>query len=139
MAAADEAMSRGVPVLENVLAPYGFVWVSGRKGTGSGGYSVSGAFVCGDRELEIHYRYNLGMVTYRVGSISMDHESYMRAVVPKGKTSSYPGFSEEGSIDAFHHLARDLEHFCQAFLNGQTDEFTRIAKEASEGARRRLP
>jgi hypothetical protein len=137
MSAADEAMSRGVPVLLEVLAPHGFVWVPGKKGIGSGGYFVSGAFVCGDRELEIHYRYNLGGVTYRIGNHKIDHEAYMRAVLPQGTTSSYPGFSEEGSIGAFHHLASDLRDYCGTFLSGQLDDFRRETASAANAGRTR--
>ena len=140
MVAADEAMSHGIPILEDVLAPSGFAWVPGRKGKGSGGYSVCGAFVRGSRKLELHYRYNLGMVTYHVESSSADHESFMRVVVPKGKRSNYPGFSQEGSIDAFKHLASDLRNYCQVFLDGPDDELREVVHAARNiGAKRRLP
>src|SRR5208283_2251673 len=48
-----------------------------------------------DRSLELHFRHSLGLVTYRVGRISLAHEDYMWAVVGQRSATHYPGFSTD--------------------------------------------
>ena len=99
------------------------------SGQNSGGVSDSGRYVKGDRSLELHFRFSLGMVTYHIASVSLAHEEYMRHVAPSG-TAQYPGFSED-PLEAFAHLALDLTSYAQDFLCGSGVEFL-VAKAAAE-------
>jgi hypothetical protein len=92
---------------------------------------VSGTYVNGDRSLEFHFRFSLGLVTYHFGEISLDHESYMQALLGTNAGNRYPGFSED-PLDAFKGLAYDLENFATAFLSGNFKEFSRCVIAAKE-------
>jgi hypothetical protein len=138
MRSPKETLAVGCSVLEPVLTPHGFEWVSGASGHSSGGDFASGSFVRGDRRLELHFRHSLGLVTYSVGQRTLDHAAYMRAVLGGSGANQYPGFSSE-PIDAFHHLAHDLSTFCQAFLGGSDEEFNDVASRAATIVRKRLP
>jgi hypothetical protein len=55
----------------------------------------------------------------------------MRVVLGPGGGNHYPGFSAESRLQ-FEDLKFDLEHFAGAFLLGNLDEFSRLAKGAEE-------
>jgi hypothetical protein len=97
----------------------------GPSGTSSGGQFASGSFERNDRTLELHFRYGLGLVTYRIGEASLDHESYLRH---SGIWSArkYPDFGST-PIESFQALSHDLSVFCTDFLRGNGDEFKAIA------------
>jgi len=73
------------------LKPYGFQFVFEKTGSSSGGRFAFGRYVRGDRSLELHFRFTLGLVTYQIGDASLDHESYMRALGVYGQ-NAYPDF-----------------------------------------------
>jgi hypothetical protein len=118
-------LKEGATLLQPVLAPGGFVFQLNRDGVGSGGRFASGRFVAAERELELHFRESLGLVTYRMGEFELDHVSYMRHLGSYGK-NQYPGFSAN-PLDGFRHLAFDLAHFCQDFVVGSGATFRAIA------------
>jgi hypothetical protein len=127
----SEILREGRAALDPVLEAHGFSFKEGPAGSSSGGPFASGTFVKGDRSLEIHFRFSLGLVTYHFGRSSVDHESYMRAVLGKAGGNRYPGFSDD-PLSAFKNLAYDLENFATAFLNGDFKEFARCASAAEE-------
>ena len=135
-------LEAGRSILDPVLESHGFSWTSGAAGSSSGGRFASGEYVRGNRRLEIHFRYSLGLVTYHVGTHSVDHPSYMRALLGPGGRNQYPGFSND-PLDGFRHLSNDLRHFCSAFLSGTDAEFEAIAQKAAAEAQlpgiKRLP
>src|SRR6266446_4330488 len=110
-------LREGRKILDPVMNEYGFSFEEGAAGPSCGGDYASGSYVNGNRKLEIHYRYSLGMVTYHFGETCIDHESYMRAVLGNGGGNRYPGFSDE-PLDAFKDLAHDLRKFATAFMKG---------------------
>ena len=59
-----QTLLAGVGILDSVLSPYGFVFEFRDEGIGAMGPFAWGEFVRGDRRLELHYRYGLGLVTY---------------------------------------------------------------------------
>ena len=126
----------GCKILDPVMQRHGFVFNKGPSGKGSGGDFVSGHYVRGDRKLELHFRHSLGLVTYHMGSLSISHEAYMRALLGKEGGHKYPGFSED-PIDGFRGLRYDLEHYGSDFLYGSGEEFSRCVERARE--RERLP
>jgi hypothetical protein len=56
--------------LAEVLGPAGFEFIQMDEGVGIGGPFASGAFLKGDRRLEIHVRSSLSLVRYHVGDES---------------------------------------------------------------------
>jgi|HubBroStandDraft_1064217.scaffolds.fasta_scaffold382976_1 hypothetical protein len=124
----------GAQILEEVLQPKGFKFRFHGEGKSSGGEYASGEFFRADRRLEVHFRWNLGMVRYHVGDQSASHESYMRELGVREKCH-YPGFSEDPK-DAFLGLAHDLT-FADEFLTGTGAVLRRAStKEASDEATR---
>ena len=126
----------GCDLLNPVMHRHDFSFKYGPAGQGSGGSYVSGMYVNGNRKLEIHFRLSLGLVTYHFGKISLDHESYMHALVGTNGGNRHPGFSED-PLDGFKGLVFDLDNFASAFLNGNFEEFSRCVIAAEE--RKKIP
>src|ERR1700739_4426502 len=105
-----EILREGRTLLDPVMNRHGFSFEDGLAGASSGGAYASGSYVNGDRSLEIHFRFSLGLITYHFGRTSLDHESYMHALLGTNGGNKYPGFSED-PLDAFKGLAYDLENF----------------------------
>ena len=120
-----EELLNGVKVLEPILQPYGFKFVLEVEGPSSGGNSAGGAFVAGNKRLELHFRYSLGWVSYQIGAHKINHVDYITAQGGKGR---YPGFSKK-PIDAFRNLADDLRKYGALFFNKETAPFEDLAKE----------
>jgi hypothetical protein len=131
-----EILREGRSLLDPVMHRHGFSFKDGPAGRSSGGHYASGVYVNGNRRLEIHFRYSLGLVTYHFGRTSLDHESYMHALLGTNGGNKYPGFSED-PLDAFRGLAYDLENFATAFLNGNSEEYSRCVIAAEE--RKKIP
>jgi hypothetical protein len=127
---AIQLLKKGRELIDPILESHGFHWESGWAGKSSGGYSDSGQYVKGNRKLELHFRYSLGLVTYHIEEISLTHEDYMRYAAGDNNVQ-YPGFSKD-PLDAFKHLANDLEKYAQDFLCGAGNEFEAAANEAEE-------
>jgi hypothetical protein len=125
-----EILHEGCVVLDPVLYQHGFSFVDGGSGKGSGGPYAGGTYVNGDRKLEIHFRYSLGLVTYHFGKKSLDHESYMRALLGSAGGNRYPSFSDD-PLAGFRDLAYDIQNFATAFLNADFERFAHCA-EAGE-------
>lgn len=101
-----EALIEGAQILRPLLEPQGFRFEFRGEGESSGGHFAWGEFIRGDRRLELHFRYSLGLVRYHIGDVSASHEAYMRELGVWGECE-YPGFSDE-VIGAFRGLAHDL-------------------------------
>lgn len=126
-----EILTEGRNAIDPVLTQYGFSFQQSSPGRGSGGEYAYGAYVNGNRKLEVHYRFSLGLVTYHFDKASLDHTSYMRVLLGDKGGNKYPGFSDD-PLAAFESLAYDLQHFATAFLEGNFDEFARIVATAEE-------
>lgn len=120
----------GQEILEPVLQPHGFAFAARAQGKSSGGEFASGAFVRGDRRLELHFRHSLGMVTYHVGLTSVAHEHLMRAILGSAGGNEYPGYSTN-PLDGFRHLRHDLQRYGAVFLSGTDAEFTELVGRAA--------
>jgi hypothetical protein len=127
----NECLRKGSAILHPVLCKHGFEFKWGGSGHSSGGPFAFGAFVNGERKLELHYRHSLGLVRYHFGKLSLDHESYMRVVLGPDGGNHYPGFSEKSEAQ-FEDLKFDLEHFAAAFLLENAEEFSRYAEDANQ-------
>ena len=124
-----ETLRRGTEILGPVLSADGFTYCEGRAAHSSGGEYASGKYVKEDRILEIHFRHSLGLVTYRIGSESIRHEIFMRALLGQGADNHYPGFASD-PMDGFCDLRYDLENFGADFLKGSGEHFHRCVNEA---------
>ncbi|MBW3623255.1 MAG: hypothetical protein KY468_07585 [Armatimonadetes bacterium] len=125
-----DILQAGCDILDPLLLPYGFDRLPIQEGKSSGGHFAFTEYRRGHRRLELHYRYSLGMVTYHIGGLSLEHRDYMRVVLGQRGGNQYPGFSND-PLDGFRHLRHDLEHYGQAFLEGLDEEFRRVVKTAA--------
>ena len=81
----------GVELLDELLAPHGFRFEFRGADRGSGGEFAWGEYVRGERRLELHFRYSLGLVAYRVGGLWIAHEPYLRALGVPGEVAAFVG------------------------------------------------
>ncbi len=125
-----ETLKAGVGILDDLMKQHQFSASTNVIGQGSGGTFASNEFIRGNRKLEIHFRYSLGLVTYHVGKISLSHEDYMWSVIGKRWASHYPGFSRD-PLDGFRDLRRDLEDYGATFLTGTDIDFFKCAELAA--------
>ncbi len=132
-----EVMITGAQELQEVLNPHGFLFALQDEGRSSGGHFASAKFTRGDRVLELHFRWSLGLVSYAVGSHRLEHAEYVRAMLAIGLTEeqAYPGFSDD-PLDGFRHLKQDLVHFGGRFLNGTDAEFQQLVRWVAENPRK---
>lgn len=112
---------QGAAILDEVLGPAGFVFEFREKGKGSGGHFAWGEFVRGNRSIEVHFRYSLGMVKYHVGTAELTHEDYLKCLGVYEKRH-YPDFPNH-PLDSFRSLSQDLSEFCADFLTADCSRF----------------
>ena len=115
----------GAEILAPVLRPHGFVFNLEAHDKGSGGHFASGAFSKDNRRLELHFRHSLGMVSYHIGQDSLNHETYIRLLGVYGR-NQYPDFPQD-AMESFHHLAADVQEYCETFTSGDGEEFRSLA------------
>ena len=125
-----ETLNAGVLILSELMTGHQFSDSLTAAGQGSGGKFASAEFLRGDRRLELHFRYSLGLVNYHVGSVSLSHEDYMWSVLGKRWASHYPGFSKD-PLDGFRDLRRDLEEYGAALLSETDADFLKCAENAA--------
>lgn len=134
VASPKNSLLEGAEILEKVLAPNDFHFQFQGEGKSSGGNYAWGEFIRGDRRLELHVRFNLGLVRYHVGAESASHDYYMREIGVLGRCH-YPGFSENPK-EAFLGLAHDLA-FADDFRTGTGALLRQAAiKESADSAAR---
>lgn len=128
-----EALIKGAHILESVLGPKGFQFHFRGEGKGSGGNFAWGEFVRGERKLELHFRFSLGLVSYHVADQGASHGAYMAELGVSDKCR-YPGVSEDPEA-AFSDLAHDLA-FADDFVSGSAEVLlAAAAKEAITSAK----
>jgi len=132
MANPSTALLAGAEELGAVLIPSGFAFALLTEGEGSGGSFAVASYQRGNRTLELHFRFSLGLVSYQVGEWALPHRDYVRAVraLHGGGEASYPGFASEPS-GAFVGLRKDLEQFGEVFLKGEDRDFMSLHTWAS--------
>jgi hypothetical protein len=123
----EQQLSDGVKILSTYLEPLGFHFKLLGTGQSSGGHFVYGQFVCGDREIELHYRWSLVLVSYKVGNLALGHEDYINLLDKHGQ-NKYPNFSDN-SQDAFTCLKFDLENLMKDFAENNASLFRQKAQE----------
>jgi hypothetical protein len=126
---AQTMLKAGIELLSEMMLSRGFLYTPTSAGRGSGGVFAAGEFRRGNRKLELHYRYSLGLVSYHVGSLMLSHEDFMWAVIGTRWRSHYPGFPKE-PLDGFRNLLDDLKEYCGDFLTGSDAVFAFRVEEA---------
>jgi hypothetical protein len=112
-----EILRAGCEILDLVMNSHRFRFALRDSGQSCGGDYANGDYVRGDRSLELHFRYSLGLVAYHIGDMSVSHDAYLSALTKGEGGNQYPGFSDD-PLDGFRHLAHDLQKFCDDFLSG---------------------
>lgn len=123
----EQHLLEGVKILSTYLDPLGFQFKLEGTGQSSGGHFAYGQFINGDRAIELHYRWSLGLVTYKVGNLILGHEDYIN-LLDKHRQNQYPNFSDE-PIDAFRCLRFDLENLLVDFTENNATLFKHKAPE----------
>ena len=131
-----EWLRQGEKILDPIFVPRGYRFELEAPLQGSGGEFAVGYYRKGDQSIELHFRWALGIVKYRIADDALDHEEYMRILGVADQTA-YPGFSDD-PLDGFRHLRSDLERFAEAFLTGkERNRFPGLVHDAKENDRRR--
>jgi hypothetical protein len=126
-----EILQRGADILAPVLVPHGFRFAIVSSGGSSGGAFAHGDFVHDDRRLELHFRWSLGLVTYHIGSLSLAHDDYLRALLGRSRAGHYPGTFEE-PLAGFEALRQDLIEHCSDFVSGTGEQFRQCVERHRE-------
>ncbi len=129
-------LTAGAKIVGSAIEPHGFLWVPGAIHEGHPGNAAGGAFVRSDRRLELGFRWSLGPVIYRIGTASVNHEALMRHLGHHA-VAAYPGYSAI-PLDAFRHLAIDLQAFCGDFMFGNGATIIAASNTPSIGGFRAL-
>jgi hypothetical protein len=130
----SECLDAGRKILRPVFLTHLFVYVDSSMGSSSGGAFAVGAYVRWRRRFEFHFRRSLGLVTYRIGTVSLSHDDYMWALLGSHGGNRYPNFSDD-PLQQFRDLRYDLENYCKDFLGGSGREFLDCARRASRRPR----
>ena len=130
----SECLDAGRKILRPVFLTHLFVFVDSSMGSSSGGAFAGGAYVRWRRRFEFHFRRSLGLVTYRIGTVSLSHDDYMWALLGSHGGNRYPNFSDD-PLQQFRDLRYDLENYCKDFLGGSGREFLDCARRASRRPR----
>jgi hypothetical protein len=115
------SLEAGLAILTPFLALHGFKLDEVHIGRGSGGWSASGTFVCGDRLLEFHHRTGLGIIVYRIGELWLDHEAYLRHLGVE-RDSQWLWLPADAGLESYRGLLSDLERFGGDFLSGSATD-----------------
>jgi hypothetical protein len=122
---AEEYLIEGVKILGPFMRENGFDFEFVESGKASGGYYSWGKYKKENRILELHFRYSLGCIEYRIGDKRLSHLNYMKMLGVYGK-NKYPGFSND-PLQAFRDLLYDLKTFSTDFIFGLGKDFEELA------------
>jgi len=117
----EQTLLAGADILSTYLVPLGFRFELSGTGNGSGGSFAYGCFINDDRVIEMHFRYSLGLISYRVGGWSLSHEQYIDLLGRHGE-NKYPGYSED-PLEAFSDLLYDLKYLLNDFTENNATLF----------------
>jgi len=77
--------------------------------------------------LELHYRWGLGIVLYRIGDTELAHNTYMKLLGVSGQ-SEFMRSALDKTLNGFTRLKADLERFAGDFLSGDGAQFIELAR-----------
>jgi hypothetical protein len=130
-------LDAGAKIVGVVIEPLGFVWALGKTHAGHPGSAARGAFVKGDRQLEVGFRWSLGPIIYRVGGAAVNHEALVK-YAGHSTEAEYPGYSTD-PLDAFRHLASDVKNFGGDFMFGDGASIIAASRVSCVGGFGALP
>jgi hypothetical protein len=108
------------------FASRGFSLIRKEPDTDKEGTSYSARFICSPRSVELNHLYSLGPVIYSIRKFSVEHTSYIQALVLT-TAAQFPCFGDD-SISGYPALLHDLENLLSSFFVGSEDDFIAIAK-----------
>jgi hypothetical protein len=120
----EDILIEGIKILNPFLNKNGFRFTFKEKGRSSGGKYAFGIYSKGNRVIELHYRYGLGLINYSIYNTQLFHTDYMKLLGVK--KNHYPGFSND-PFQAFRDLLYDLENYAGDFISGDGIEFQNLA------------
>jgi hypothetical protein len=130
-------LAAGAKIVGRVIEPHGFLWERGKTHVGHPGNAARGAFVKADRRLELGFRWSLGPVIYRIGAATVSDEALIR-YSGHSADAAYPGYSSD-LLDAFRHLASDLQRFGGDFMFGDGATIIAAGKVPNVGGYGAIP
>ena len=120
-------LEAGIVILDPALLPHGFIFHFQNSGRGSGGNFAWGKYVRGDRSLDLHHRWGLGIIQYNIADLSIDHSAYLNSLGVDNESDLLSTPLESG-LDRYHALRSDIENFCSDFVTGPAIEWAAAAK-----------
>lgn len=123
-------VNEGAEILAPTLCSHGFSYRFLHESRGSGGHGAVGEYANAKRSLEFHFRYQLGIVTFKIGSSEVSFEGYLRHL-GKWNECAFPR-AVESPLDSFRDLAHDLQSHCADFLSGSASELIVAARREKQ-------
>jgi len=120
-------LEAGIVILDPALLPHGFIFHFQNSGRGSGGNFAWGKYVRGDRSLDLHHGWGLGIIQYNIADLSIDHSAYLKSLGVDNESDLLSTPLESG-LDRYHALRSDLENFCSDFVTGPATEWAVAAR-----------
>ncbi len=109
----EQLLIKGAEILSTYLSSLNFNFNLIETGKGSGGHFAHGQFINEDKTIDLHFRWSLGLVSYKINNLILSHEDYIDLVGQHGQ-NKYPNFSDN-PLDAFHCLLFDLKNLLNDF------------------------
>ncbi|MES2430662.1 MAG: hypothetical protein V4556_06960 [Bacteroidota bacterium] len=129
----EQQLLDGVKILSAYLEPFGFKFQLKGTGKGSGGHFAYGQFINSgglfskSKNIELHFRGSLGLVTYNVGNLTLSHEDYINLLGKQGQ-NKYPNFPDAPQ-DSFTCLLWDFKNLLNDFLENNATLFKQKAPD----------
>ena len=124
-------LEAGIAILDPRMTEKGFSFALEGEGAASGGHFACGSYTKGNRRLELHYRWGLGIVRYHIGEHTLEHADYMRLRGTYAQ-SQWVRVVMDKTLDGFHRLLYDLQNFCRDFLSGSGEKFVALAEKFAQ-------
>ena len=121
----------GAEILAPALEPFGFSFTLIHDGNGSGGPFAAGRFARGSRELSLHHRWGLGIVTFGNAEMNLPHSDYLKFLGTYNR-SKFSWTALDSGLDRYRALRFDLENLCSDFTTGDASRLDGAAREYAE-------
>jgi len=123
----EQLLINGAEILSTYLSSLDFKFKLIETGHGSGGDFAHGQFFNEDRMIDLHFRWSLGLVSYKINDLILSHEDYIELVDKHGQ-NKYPNFSDD-PLDAFRCLLFDLKELLNDFTEKNAAAFRQKAAD----------
>ncbi|QQS52457.1 MAG: hypothetical protein IPM71_06910 [Bacteroidota bacterium] len=123
----EQLLINGAEILSTYLSSLDFKFKLIETGHGSGGDFAHGQFINEDKTIDLHFRWSLGLVSYKINDLILSHEDYIDLVDKHGQ-NKYPNFSDD-PLDAFRCLLIDLKDLLNDFTENNAIIFRQKASD----------